>query len=335
MACTVSLILAVSLWGRAFGHVPGFSGDKHGFDEAVQIDDAAKSWAFYGELHEEREAQYYRLDLGEGDRIYLEMLVPTDPLQEGFVPNAVLMGPGLSAEGSPPEYVYVPDGYTAVLIEGEMPAKATYEGFSPSSFYSVADFEVAAPRNGTYYVAVYGASRAGRYSLVVGYRESFSLSEWILVPISLISVYRWEGQGLPAVFGPMALTSAIGAGMVVWRLRSRRTWSAFRAAATAAGLLFLGSGMTILFQMTITIMHSSLSAQAIVTTLLAIIPILLGIGALRIGLGTWEDPGRSMRLKLALVGLLALFAWAGLIVGPALCIVGSMLPAAAGKRAGI
>jgi len=68
---------------------------------------------------------------------------------------------------------------------------------------------------------------------------------------------------------------------------------------------------------------------------LAIIPVLLGIGVLRIGLGTWKDPGRDSRLKLFLVGLLALSACAGLTVGRAVRVVGSIVPAAAKKRAGI
>ncbi len=329
------MILTVFLWPAAAGHVPGFPGNKHGFDEAIHVDDPAKSWAFYGELHEEMEAQYYRLDVGAGDRIYLELLVPTDPSQEGFVPDAVLMGAGLDAKGRPPDYVYVPDGYTTVLIQGGMPGKATYEGFSPSSFYSVAHFEVAAPRNGTYYVAVYGTLRGGRYSLVVGYRESFSLSEWILVPVSLISVYRWEGQGIPFILAPMILALAVGGSMVVWRLRSSRTWSVFRVVAAAAGLMFLGSGMTTLMQMLITVMRTHLAAEAVITVLLAVIPILLGIGALRIGLGRWDHPGRDLRVKLLLVGLLALFAWAGLIMGPILCIAASILPSAPKKRTGV
>lgn len=335
IACAAPLILTVFLWPAAVGHVPGFSGDRHGFDEAIPVDDPAKSWAFYGELHGEMQAQYYRLDMGAGDRIYLELLVPTDPSQEGFVPDAVLMGPGLDAEGSPPEFVYVPDGYTTVLMQGAMPDRATYEGFSPSSFYSVAHLEVSAPRNGTYFVAVYGASGGGRYSLVVGYRESFSLSEWVLVPISLISVYRWEGQGIPLILAPIILTVVVGGAMVVWRLRSGRTWSIFRVVATVAGLMFIGSGMTIIVQMLITVMRTHLAAEAVITVLLAAIPILLGIGALRIGLGRWDHAGTSLRLKLFLVGLLALFAWAGLIVGPALCMMGGILPSAAKKRTGI
>lgn len=160
------------------------------------------------------------------------------------------MGPKLTSQGALPTYVEVPEGATTLVTEGENPPRATYEAFSPSAFYQLADVELDAPSSGTYYVAVFESSRGGHYGLAIGDRESFTLSEWTLAPLSFISIYQWEGESLLFIFAPLAATLALGVTLLIRRRGSERnTRTPFQWVGAIAGLFFLASGFTVLSQM--------------------------------------------------------------------------------------
>jgi len=62
------------------------------------------------------------------------------------------------------------------------------------------------------------------------------------------------------------------------------------------------------------------------TLLFALMPAALGIAVLRIELMAKKiDAGTG--IYLAILGVLALFAWAGLLIGPALALITSIIPA--------
>jgi hypothetical protein len=81
-----------------------------------------------------------------------------------------------------------------LLVDGTGPGHATYEPFSPGWFYEVGDLNMDAPTEGTYYLVVFEDNHnddtgshthgATSYGLVVGYIESFTPLELILVPYS-------------------------------------------------------------------------------------------------------------------------------------------------------
>lgn len=251
----------------------------------------------------------------------------TNPEDVDFVPGFVLMGPSINTQGVVPDYVEVPLGANTTVVEGMQSFQATYEPFSPSTFYSLADLDLEAPSSDTYYVAVYEPSGGGRYGLAVGDRETYTLAEWILLPFSLILVYRWEGQSLALVFAPLIITLVIGVGLMIWTRKSRRApTTLFGWFGSLAGLFFIGSGATTLLQTVISIMQASLVPEIVITLMLASIPILLGIGTLYLSLRAEGKASPRVRISLAILGLVALFAWAGLFIGPALAIVASVLP---------
>ncbi len=311
----------------AQGHVPVSSQDPDSLEHAAEIHEPTKSWAIYSALHEGGHPHYYRFHVQEGERIYLMLYRSAAPEHSDFVPSLILFGPGLPSEGTVPAYVEVPDGATWLAVAGEEPAHARYEGFAPSSMVVLATISMDAPATGTYHAVVHEPNRGGNYGMAVGSRESFTLGEWILTPLSLIAVYEWEGQGLPLIFAPMAAVLAIGLGRMAWRRESR--WSPrtlFEGVGAVAGLLFLGSGATVLFQLGFTLTRAPASAEILITLVLAAIPLAMGFAALRLSLkeGAPVDTGR--RIRMAILGVLALFAWAGLLLGPVLALVASVLP---------
>lgn len=320
-------LMAVFMLPGVLAHAPLSGGDNESLATATIIPDPTKSWAAYGELHEGGEAQYYRFLFSEGQEILVSLFISPASKDVGFLPALVLMGPSVSNQGTVPDYVEVPEGSGAMVVEGKLPAEATYEPFSPSSFYSLATMDLNAPSSGTYYVAVYEPYLGGHYGLAVGYRETYTLQEWILIPINLISIYQWEGQSLPFILAPMGVILVVGLALILWRRRNREPPMAlFNWTGALAGLLFMGSGVTVLSQMTVALTRASLVPEVGVTLVFAVIPILLGVAALRLALKTEERIKVRKRVYFVILGMLALFAWSGLLVGPILAIVTSFLP---------
>lgn len=322
MSVTLSFLLPAVL-----AHSPLGTGDNESLATATPVPDPTKSWAIYGELHEGGEAQYFRFDVAEGQRIHVGLLTSTSPDDRGFMPSLVLMGPGLDSNDPVPDYVEVPEGAGIMVVGGKQPAQAMYEPFSPSSLYPLADISMDAPDSGTYYVAVYESQRGGHYTVAIGDRESYSISEYILIPISLMSIYQWGGQSQALVYSPMVLVLAIGLGLLAWKCRDRgivNTPSGWIGAS--AGLLFLGTCATVLLQMALSLASAPLVPEVGLTLLFALMPATLGIVVLRMELRAKKIDTRT-RIYLAFLGILALFAWAGLLIGPALAIIASILPA--------
>lgn len=73
-----------------------------------------------------------------------------------------------------------------------------------------------------------------------------------------------------------------------------------------AGFLFTGTGFLVIFQMALAVFRTSLVQEAAVTVLLAIIQILLGIGIIRIIMGTREGIDIRRRAYIAILGIFTL-----------------------------
>jgi hypothetical protein len=309
----------------ASGHSPIISGDNRNLDEAMVIPDPTKSWAIYGELHGEREVHYYRFVIEKGQRISINLMKSTNEENKEFMPVFVLAGPGLIGQGNVPDYVELPAGAGAVVVAGRQPEEATYEPFSASSFYELAELDIPAPESGSYSIAVYGLGRGGHYSLALGGREVYSLTEWILIPMSLISIYQWEGQSLLIIFLPIIATLAISMGLMFWWKREWIPVSLFEWTGMLAGLLFLGTGFMVLFQMLLALSHTEMVSEVVITSILALLSILLGIAVTRIIMKNRKKVDTRKRIYLVILGIIALFVWSGFLVGPVLAVMASLM----------
>jgi len=324
--------LCLLLVPNVLAHSPLKPDNNESLATATLIPDPTKSWAVYGELHEGGEAQYYRFNITEGQKIHIMLFKSTRSEEREFLPSFVLMGSGISEQGDVPDYVEKPLDARTFVANGEQPAQATFEPFSPSNFYSLADLALNAPATGTYYIAVFESTMGGHYGLAVGDRESYTLGEWILIPFNLLSIYQWEGQSVIFVFAPMILTLLIGVGLMIWRSKKKKTPRTLHGwIGSIAGLLFIGSGATILFQLTFSLTKAPLGSEVAITTVFALIPILLGIGTLRLSWTAERKTDLKSRIYLVVLGVAALFAWAGLIIGSALAIIASALPRRSGR----
>ncbi len=317
------LILLMLSVRNVFAHAPDKPTDNESLATAYTISDPAKSWAIYAELHEGGEAQYYKFDLSQNERLLVQLFVPTSE-ESSFLPNLAVMGPGIASQDALPEYVETVEGDGIILLEGQRSSSPTYEPFTPSSFYELASLDQEASAGGTYHVAVYEPSQGGNYGLAIGYREQYELDEFIRIPIDVIGIHQWEGQSLLFILAPLIVTPVIGFAILVLK-RPITLRTLFGGIGVFAGLLYLGSGFMTLTQMILALTTAAADLSAVLTAVLIIIPILLAIAIFRLTINRKQITYRS-RVFVAIIGVLGLFAWAGLIIGPALALLTSLLP---------
>lgn len=319
---TIVLLTTLLIFGLlipAQGHVP-LMNDGNG-QGALIIPDALKSWAIYGVIHEKGEVDRYQFDLQAGDRLVLNLLVPPS---SHFTPSMVIIGPGVPSQGSVPQGIIVPSGSVAMVVEGKPGNIPSYEPFTPTSIVKVASVDTRVTAPGSYTVVVYGDG-TGPYGLAVGYLEEFSPSEWLLVPLSVIGIRFWEGQSPVLVFGPTILVLAAGLAIFIHRKDQKgpmglRSWSGI-----IGGLLCIGSGVNTLLQMGIALQGIPVPSTAAVTLVFALIPILIGIAALRIS-DSQDTISAHTRAKLIVLGIVGFISWSGFLVGPLLLCISACIP---------
>lgn len=320
----VFFILLIFIVLPVNAHVPISADNNNDLTTALSVEKPTKSYAIYGHLHDTGDGGYYKFSLNAGERLTLSLMTP------GFgapVPDMIVMSPGNSGniEGlSLP--VTVPLGYNAEVIKGQKPVTAEYEPFSPAAIFNVASYSKNITRPGTYYVAVISPADETQYSIAVGYLEEFSLFEWVLVPVNVINTHLWERQSIIAILAPFFAIIILGLILIARRERDNRIKKPLSFwLATVAGLCYLGGASIVLVQIVRVLMVTGPSAGVIITLIFALIPILLGVWALRIARST-SPQSKKDRLSLGIIGLLGLLFWAGLIIGPVIAFIAALVP---------
>ena len=319
----IIFLLSVSF---ALAHSPLIPSYNEMLGSATVIPDPTKSWAIYGELHEGMQAQYYRFNISKDQRIHISLLKSTNPDNRDFIPDFALMGSGIQDQGDVPVYVEVPAKAGVIVVAGEQPSRANYEPFSASSFYHLAELEMVAPVSGTYYIAVYEQTKGGHYSLALGDRETYSLVEWILIPIRLISIYQWDGQSILIILLPVIVVFVMGTLVMVFWKKGLIPETPFEYAGVLAGLLFFGSSAMIYFEMILALTRATMVPEVAITIIMALFPIILGATVLHLIYKNREKVDIHKRVNLIIIGVLALFLWAGFLVGPCIALLASIIP---------
>jgi hypothetical protein len=305
-------------------HVPVSADNNNNVNTALFVENPLKSYAMYGHLHDAGDVGYYKFNMNAGDQLKLSLMTT------GFdapLPDMVIMSPGTAGNIETLSLpVTVPLGYNAEVIKGQKPVTAEYEPFSPAAIFNVASYSKNITDPGTYYVAVISPADETQYSIATGYLEEFTIQEWVLVPFNVIKTHLWEGQSIIAILAPFLAVMILGLILTARRERDKKIKKPLSFwLATIAGLCYFGGAAIVLVQMVRVLKETGFSAGVIVTLIFALIPIMLGIWALRVA----RSPSpRSLknRLSLGIIGLLGLLFWAGLIIGPVIAIIVALVP---------
>ncbi|MFW6196111.1 MAG: hypothetical protein ACOC5D_02125 [Thermoplasmatota archaeon] len=320
----ILLILSLILIPTALAHVPKTSQGNTSLDTAKHVHDPTKSWVIYSELKKEEEAHYYEIKLEEGERLKCSILLPEE---NDFLPDLIIMGPQFSNSSDIPGHLEVPDDYGYKVIEGEK-GEREYEPFTPGSYYYPVEYDEEVNQSTIYYVVVTEENSSGKYGLAVGYEERYGMIEWIRVPWDVVTIHRWEGQSIWLIFSPMLITFLSGAIYFIWSKQNLAPTPNYLGGwfTSIAGLSYIGTGGMMLLQMIISSMKASPGPLIIVTIIFTTIPIVLGFFTFFFGIKMELPISLGERVKLIVLSIVAIIAWAGLIIGPLLALIGAVLP---------
>ncbi|MFH2111592.1 MAG: hypothetical protein ABIJ47_10085 [Candidatus Bathyarchaeota archaeon] len=313
---TIVIIASMFMFQAVAGHTPLDAEGEHGsLETALEIHDPTKSWTLYQELHEAAEPHYYRAHLEPREQLVVRLFTPLSE-GPGFTPQLVVMGPDIQIRGSFPVYIEVPKAYavTALISKRTTPE---YEPFTPTSYHFLAEIRVESVAGGDYYFAVYEPDGGGRYGLAIGYREEFTLEEWVTTPLELFRIRLWEGQSPIVVFGPLVAAAAA----CVWLVSKRETiigvhmWLGLAAASA-----YVATGVNMVAQMLLALAASGFSSGSFLTAIFVASQAGLGVMVLQKTLKERRSRTVAQRAVMAAYGLIGLFVWAGVIVGPVLAL---------------
>jgi hypothetical protein len=320
----ILILILVLLVPHACGHAPLGTGENGDLSMATVISQPEKSYVVYGHIHEPGEAAYYRFDMAAGQTLHIELLVNR---KDSPVPDLIIMGPNVPATGTPPPSLQVPPGNGVLVIPGRMPEQAMYEPFSPAALFPVASYTQKAAGSGTFYAAVYTADGEQDYSFAPGFREEFTASEWLLIPVSVIGIHAWERQSHTVILAPCIAVVLLGIALLLRQQKRTGTpRSPFSWLAITAGLLYLGGASITFTQMVRALGITGWDPSAILTLIFISIPVVLGIVALKTGFGSGQPVQAKKRVLLAIIGVLGLLFWGGLIIGPVIAFVAAAVP---------
>jgi len=312
----IILLVALLMVIPSGAHAPRIS-----TGDVVVVPDAEKSFAWYGLLGEPGATDLYLISTEAGT----ELRISTSSPDPGTAPPFALIGPGITTRDLPPADTGIPEGEGSIVVPLlDTRQRPAYEPFTPMALYEGASLSLPAPASGTYTIAVTGAE--GRYLLATGFSEEFSPAEWVLIPVSILSVRLWQGQNLFANLLPMLAAILIGA----WWFRRRNPAPPWRWAwlPAIAGFSFLGSGMLVVIQMVAAAQVTGLSPSMLLTVFFAAVPVILGLLLVRTAAVTGPSPSYRERAMMMILGFCGLIFWAGLIAGPVLAMVASLMPGA-------
>jgi hypothetical protein len=324
-APAILVLLVISLLVLpACAHAPLNPGESGDLATAVLIAQPEKSYVIYGHLHEPGDAAYYRFDMAAGQTLHAALLVNS---RSTTAPDLIIMGQSIPSSGIPQKNLQIPPGGGVVVMRGRLPEKPGYEPFSPAALYQVASYTTVVPGPGTYYAAVIASVEEQDYSFAPGFKEEFTVTEWLLVPVSVIGIHSYEGQSPFIVLSPCIALVFIGIALL---LRQQRrigiSRSPFSWCSITAGLLYLGGASVTFTQMVRTLGITGWDNSAILTLLFIFIPVVLGIAAIRTGFGAGHPVQLKERAIVAVIGVLGLLFWAGLIVGPVIAFAAAIVP---------
>jgi len=312
----VILLVALLLVIPSGAHAPRIS-----TGDVVVVPDAEKSYAWYGLLGKPGETDRYLISAEAGT----ELRISTSSPDPGTAPPFALIGPGITTMDLPLADISIPEGYGSIVVPVlDIRQPPAYEPFTPMALYEGASISLPAPESGNYTVAVSGTE--GRYLLATGFLEQFSPAEWVLIPVSILSVRAWQGQSLLANLLPILAAVLAGA----WWFRRRTPappwpWAWLPA---IAGSAFIGSGILVLIQMVLAGRLTGPVPSMLLTVFFAAVPVILGLLLVRIAAASGPSPSYRERAVMLILGFFGLVFWAGLIAGPVLAMAASLMPGA-------
>lgn len=195
MAALMMLALAMTAPAAvAFAHTPLFPGRQGTAPVRVRaaIEDPEQSWAIYGRLGP-GQTDVVPIRAARGQSLHLEVLVPRRTDLAGFRPQVVLIGPGLPAgsAGGQAE-AERPGGQGFLTVPTAQTGEPFYEPFTQTAYWVLGSVDSTFPVDGTYRLVISDpGGRGGLYTVALGRRERFSVTDLLTLPLTWARIRVW------------------------------------------------------------------------------------------------------------------------------------------------
>ena len=339
----------------ASAHLPSFDTGGESYETAEIIDNLDTSYAFYGEVQSmvpgsSTGAKYYAFEGTGGQELKFEL----GRKDFFFAPCVLLVGPGLPGPDEVAQNIINSSGLSLPAGAGAMGwslvflpwidyiGKSEFEPFTQTTFYYTYRESVVLPSDGIYYFVVTGVvyseelgeyqASSGRYFLVTGYKEEFTVLDFVLMPWYWLKVQSfWSDHGEVLFIWPTAMVVIILLAVEVFTRTKDETFSRrtkpgrlLYFAALTGSFLMIGGAVNQLSLLGLSSFEHGL--EGIVFLVLA-----LQLGGLALGvLSTSFSKKRFFNMNAAslapavVITGIALVLGAGLIAGP-LLFIGSIV----------
>lgn len=175
-----------------FAHKPIYTDEgATTIQNAQKIDEPEISWAIYGELTEENDVYFYKVEGKKGMDLYVQMTIPKIKGNENFTPTIGVLGKEF--EKTKDELPFeVPEGYGVKIIEPTEVKRDFFEPFTQTNYLMRQEETIKLKNDDTYYIAVYDKEkRSGKYTLAVGKEEEFGMKDALMFPYTWLRVRLW------------------------------------------------------------------------------------------------------------------------------------------------
>lgn len=156
--------------------------------------------------------------------------------------------------------------------------------------------------------------------------RGFTLSAWVMVPVSDITTHLREGQDILSILVPFLAVLILGALLIV--RREGKKGVPHRPAfwlATVAGLCYLGGAAVTMIQIFRARGITGFSSGIVIILVFAVLGVILGTAALRLT-RTQEPWPLKTRISFMVIAVLGILFWSGLLIGPVLTLIAAVLP---------
>lgn len=346
----VSLASLLFISGQSSGHLPIYKSGGSTIDDALHIPDIQVSYAIYAEFERGVGSHFYSFGAGAGEPLHFQMAVPTFDRFDGFVPEVLLIGPGLQPADADIEEVLThysvslppQTGVLRWIYDGPM-YDEEFEPFTQTTFWVRQTVDTTLEVAGTYYFMIalpvdlqvledVGDDTTYKYLFAPGVEEDFGIVDFVLIPYDWYSTKTfWEENPLifllptyVTVLGGLALYSYLPTRLRPGLRSGDRVQRILIYSALLGALLMIGGGLN----QVIFLMWSPLfteSSIGVVVLILQSAAVVVGVVALKITVG---KPGFSAMPKLlatSLIVTVALVIGAGFIAGPVLLLGASLV----------
>ena len=171
-AALAALLLLASA-NNVSAHQPYFEEEDWSADAPYTVVDPTVSTALYATLESGSDVDYVTFRGAAGTRVAVGLTIPQIDGQDDFAPTLALLGPGLPGVVLPGRVATPAEDTGGVIVAPPTgPARAFFEPFSRTRYWTRQETNITLPEDGDYTVAVWHPQGAvGRYTLVVGNRE--------------------------------------------------------------------------------------------------------------------------------------------------------------------